>query len=99
MWEQLDDYIYYIRAMGNSIEFLFGICLFLNGLFILFFESGGVIRAIMMIIHFYYNIYLQAKEGKLLCRFEGVLLINHFPPSRLEIILETSSCCSQNQLA
>lgn len=64
MWEQLDDYIYYIRAMGNSIEFFFGICLFLNGTFILIFESGGLIRAVMMIIHAYYNIYLQAKEGK-----------------------------------
>ena len=39
MWEQLDDYVYYIRAIGNLIEFIFGIFLFFNGAWILLFES------------------------------------------------------------
>jgi len=39
-WEQLDDYIYYIKAFGNSVEFCFGIFLFFNGAWILIFESG-----------------------------------------------------------
>ena len=62
-WEELDDYIYYIRALGNTIEFLFGIFLFLNGAYIFMFESGGAIRAIMMIIHAYVNIWLEVKNG------------------------------------
>lgn len=39
-WEKLDDYVYYIRAFGNSVEFCFGIFLFFNGAWILVFESG-----------------------------------------------------------
>lgn len=39
-WEKLDDYVYYIRVFGNSVEFCFGIFLFLNGAWILLFESG-----------------------------------------------------------
>ncbi|XP_076317576.1 protein TRC8 homolog isoform X2 [Tachypleus tridentatus] len=62
-WEKLDDYVYYIRATGNSIEFIFGIFLFCNGAWILLFESGGTIRACMMCIHAYFNIWLQAKAG------------------------------------
>lgn len=39
-WEKLDDYLYYVRAFGNSVEFCFGILLFINGAWILIFESG-----------------------------------------------------------
>ncbi|KAG5893529.1 hypothetical protein JTB14_006065 [Gonioctena quinquepunctata] len=62
-WEKLDDYIYYIRAFGNTIEFCFGIFLFFNGAWILFFESGSAIRAVMMCIHAYFNIWCDAKAG------------------------------------
>lgn len=62
-WEKLDDYLYYIKAFGNSIEFCFGIFLFFNGAWILVFESGGAIRALMMCIHAYFNIWCEAKSG------------------------------------
>lgn len=62
-WEKLDDYIYYIRAFGNSVEFCFGIFLFFNGAWILMFESGSAIRAVMMCIHAYFNIWCDAKAG------------------------------------
>lgn len=62
-WEKLDDYVYYIRAFGNTIEFCFGIFLFFNGMWILVFESGGAIRAVMMCIHAYFNIWCEARAG------------------------------------
>uniref|UniRef100_A0A1B6C141 RING-type domain-containing protein n=1 Tax=Clastoptera arizonana TaxID=38151 RepID=A0A1B6C141_9HEMI len=62
-WEKLDDYVYYIRAFGNTVEFCFGIFLFFNGAWILFFESGGAIRAGMMCIHAYFNIWSEARAG------------------------------------
>ncbi|XP_046382826.1 protein TRC8 homolog [Ischnura elegans] len=62
-WERLDDYVYYIRAFGNTVEFCFGIFLFFNGAWILAFESGGTIRAVMMCIHAYFNIWCEAKAG------------------------------------
>ena len=64
LWEPLDDYVYYIKASGSTIEFFFGIFLFFNGAWILLFESGGTIRALMMCIHAYFNIWLQAKQGE-----------------------------------
>lgn len=62
-WEQLDDYVYYIKAFGNTIEFCFGIFLFFNGAWILLFESGGAIRAVMMCIHAYFNIWCEVRAG------------------------------------
>lgn len=62
-WEKLDDYVYYIKSTGNTIEFTFGIFLFGNGAWIMIFESGGAIRAAMMLIHAYFNIWVQAKDG------------------------------------
>ncbi|XP_014241771.1 protein TRC8 homolog [Cimex lectularius] len=62
-WEKLDDYVYYIRAFGNTLEFFFGVFLFFNGAWILMFESGGAIRAGMMGIHAYFNIWCEAKAG------------------------------------
>ncbi|XP_065354181.1 protein TRC8 homolog isoform X2 [Calliphora vicina] len=62
-WEKLDDYLYYVRAFGNSVEFCFGILLFFNGAWILVFESGGAIRAVMMCIHAYFNIWCEARSG------------------------------------
>ncbi|KAA0202405.1 hypothetical protein HAZT_HAZT003962 [Hyalella azteca] len=62
-WENLDDYVYYIKAFGNTVEFLFGIVLFFNGLWIYFFESGGAIRALMMCIHAYVNLWCEARNG------------------------------------
>ncbi|RWS03823.1 protein TRC8-like protein [Dinothrombium tinctorium] len=62
IWEQLDDYVYYIKATGSTVEFIIGIFLFFNGAWILLFESGGTIRALMMCVHAYFNIWLQAKS-------------------------------------
>ena len=64
-WEGLDDAVYYVRAAGNTVEFCFAVFLFFNGGWILLFESGGTIRALMMLIHAYCNIWCEARSGKL----------------------------------
>jgi len=63
MWESLDDWVYYIRGFGSTVEFCFAVFLFFNGGWILVFESGGTIRAVMMLIHAYFNIWSEAKSG------------------------------------
>ncbi|KAF7702436.1 E3 ubiquitin-protein ligase RNF139 [Silurus meridionalis] len=63
LWEKLDDYVYYVRSAGNVVEFIFGIVMFGNGAYTMAFESGSKIRACMMCLHAYFNIYLQAKSG------------------------------------
>lgn len=84
VWEPLDDYVYVIKATGSSIEFLFGIFLFFNGAWILLFESGGTIRAIMMCIHAYFNIWLQAKLGMLF-----IYLFIFFPQKKFDNLMFT----------
>ena len=61
--EKLDDFIFVIKTFGHSVEFLVAIFLFFNGLYIVVFESYGSIRCIMMVIHAYFHIYLQAIKG------------------------------------
>ncbi len=53
----------YFQAFGAVLEFLFGVLLFGNGIWILLFDNGGFIRATMICIHAYCNIWLLAKEG------------------------------------
>jgi hypothetical protein len=61
--EKLDDYLYYVKAFGHTFEFFIALVLFFNGGYILFFESYGAIRAIMMCIHAYFHIWCQARKG------------------------------------
>ncbi|CAG5119921.1 unnamed protein product [Candidula unifasciata] len=61
--ENIDDCSFYIKATCGCLEFACGIFLFCNGAYIFFFESGGVIRFVMMVIHFYCNIYQTAVKG------------------------------------
>ncbi|XP_062568359.1 protein TRC8 homolog [Saccostrea cucullata] len=97
-WEGLDDYVYYIQSAGNTIEFLFGIFLFCNGAWIMVFESGGAIRAIMMCIHAYCNIWVQAKNGWQVFtkRRTAVNKINSLPlasKSELETLNDVCAIC------
>ena len=63
LWERLDDYVFYIKSMQSAIQFVFSVFIFCNGAWILIYESGGAIRAMMISIHAYFNIWAQAKEG------------------------------------
>lgn len=99
-WEKLDDYVYYIRAFGNTVEFCFGIFLFFNGLWILVFESGGAIRAVMMCIHAYFNIWCEARAGWVVFmkRRTAVHKIESLPEAdeaQLELLDDVCAICYQ----
>lgn len=95
-WEQLDDYVYIIRSFGNTVEFAFGVILFFNGLWILIFESGGAIRAIMMCIHAYFNIYCEATAGWsiFMKRRAAVNKINSLPEADAEQLRRLDDVCA-----
>lgn len=63
LWESLDDYVFAIKSTQSAIQFVFSVFIFCNGAWILVYESGGAIRAMMISIHAYFNIWTQAKEG------------------------------------
>ncbi|GLG94169.1 hypothetical protein R5R35_006738 [Gryllus longicercus] len=95
-WEKLDDYVYYIRAFGNTVEFCFGIFLFFNGAWILIFESGGAIRAIMMCIHAYFNIWCEARAGwnVFMKRRTAVNKINSLPEADEDQLRRLDDVCA-----
>lgn len=63
LWENLDDYVYYLKMIGSSTEFFIGVYLLLNGLCIFLFTSPGAIRIAMMFLHAYFNIWIQGKKA------------------------------------
>ncbi|XP_029157154.1 protein TRC8 homolog [Nylanderia fulva] len=95
-WEQFDDCVYIIRSFGNTVEFAFGIILFFNGFWILVFESGGAIRAIMMCIHAYFNIWCEAKAGwsVFMKRRTAVNKINSLPEAKAEQLEKLDDVCA-----
>ena len=63
-WElDLEDSIYWVQSVGNVIEFLFGLFFFANGVYIFATLSGGVIRACMLVLHAYFNVWSEARNG------------------------------------
>jgi len=62
-WPKLPDYIFCIKSASKVIEFILGIAMFLNGVYIFLFESWSFTRFIMMSMHVYINIYKTAKTG------------------------------------
>lgn len=95
-WEGLDDYVYCIKAFGNTVEFCFGIFLFFNGAWILIFESGGAIRAVMMCIHAYFNIWCEARTGwhMFMKRRTAVNKINSLPEASEEQLTKLDDLCA-----
>uniref|UniRef100_A0A3Q1B4C9 E3 ubiquitin-protein ligase RNF139 n=1 Tax=Amphiprion ocellaris TaxID=80972 RepID=A0A3Q1B4C9_AMPOC len=96
LWEKLDDYVYYVRSTGNIIEFLFGVIMFGNGAYTMMFESGSKIRACMMCLHAYFNIYLQAKNGwkTFINRRTAVKKINSLPEMRGDQLSDIEDVCA-----
>ncbi|XP_061111082.1 E3 ubiquitin-protein ligase RNF139 [Conger conger] len=96
LWEKLDDYVYYVRSTGNVIEFIFGVIMFGNGAYTMMFESGSKIRACMMCLHAYFNIYLQAKNGwkTFINRRTAVKKINSLPEVKGDQLRDIEDVCA-----
>lgn len=60
---RMEDLLYAVKTTGAILDFLFGLCLLINGIWILLYEHGGILRTFMICIHGYFNIYQRAKKG------------------------------------
>ena len=78
------------------MEFCFAVFLFFNGGWILIFESGGTIRATMMIVHAYFNIYCEAKTGwkTFMKRRTAAAKINSLPFATEEDLKKHDDVCA-----
>lgn len=61
--DSFDEYIFRTKAITSCFEFILGVFLLFNGLYILCFESRGALRAIMLAIHAYLNIIKNIRRG------------------------------------
>ncbi|XP_046643496.1 protein TRC8 homolog [Daphnia pulicaria] len=62
-WDKLDDHVYCVRFAGRVLEFLVGLFLLCNSAFILIYENGGAIRAVLVGLHAYFNLWCEARVG------------------------------------
>lgn len=51
------------RFAGRVLEFLVGLFLLCNSAFILIYENGGAIRAVLVGLHAYFNLWCEARVG------------------------------------
>ncbi|XP_060517096.1 protein TRC8 homolog [Cylas formicarius] len=60
-WEHLDDYIFYAESLSSLIEVGFHVALFVIGVYIMIYESTGVVRMVVLCIQAYFNIWNYAR--------------------------------------
>lgn len=95
LWESFDEWIFYIKSFGNSVQFVFAVLIFLNGGWVLLFEEGGVFRLFMMVTHAYYNIWNEAKKGwSIFCkRRTAALKVSSLLDATPEQIIKNDDVC------
>lgn len=62
-WQNLEDYVFWIKSTASVVEFICGSVMFVNGLYVFMFESSNLLRAFLMSMHAYLNIYRAACDG------------------------------------
>lgn len=62
-WRNLEDHIYYLTALNGLFGYLCSLLLFCNGSYVLIFEGITCLRFVSLFVHFYFNIYSQARKG------------------------------------
>ena len=95
-WNDFDDYVYYTKATGRMMVLIISILLLCNGIYILVFESASIIRAVMIALHAYGNIFAQARSGwkKFILRRSAIKKLYTLPLVTNEEILAYDSPCA-----
>jgi E3 ubiquitin-protein ligase RNF139 len=95
-WNNFDDFVYFAKATGRLLILLTSVALLCNGVWILVFESASIIRAIMILLHAYGNIYEQARSGwkKFMLRRKAMRQICTLPLASEDEINQFGSPCA-----
>jgi E3 ubiquitin-protein ligase RNF139 len=94
-WEKMDDYVYYIQAFGNTVEFCVYIFTSCNYAWIIYFESGRVLRLLMM-FNDGYNAWNKAWDiwSEFMKRRTVVNKINSLPDANTEQLRRLDDTCA-----
>ncbi|PRD29478.1 UNVERIFIED_CONTAM: Trc8 [Trichonephila clavipes] len=96
LWENLDDYIFYLKFSVTSTEFILGIYLLFNSMWIFTYETTSIIRACMMGLHIYFNIWIPATNGwnSYQTRDSALRKINFLPVATKEQLKHRKDVCA-----
>ncbi|GFS55361.1 protein TRC8 homolog [Trichonephila inaurata madagascariensis] len=96
LWENLDDYIFYLKFSVTSTEFILGIYLLFNSMWIFTYETTSIIRACMMGLHIYFNIWIPATNGwnSYQTRDSALRKINFLPVATKEQLKRRKDVCA-----
>lgn len=99
--ENADEYVYHIKFIGEIIEFLLGIFFFCNGAWMILFESAGLVRAVVMCAHLYFNIWCKAKQLYTACmkRKEALLKVSSLrskTETEMQSIIDICAICYED---
>ncbi|KAF0752437.1 protein TRC8 [Aphis craccivora] len=61
--DKLDDYVFYIKSFGCVVNFCFGVCIFLNGVYNTAFISGSLAHAPMVCLDAYLIVWCGIRDG------------------------------------
>ena len=91
-----DEYIFRIKAITGVFEFLLGVFLLGNGIYILFYEARGALRAFILAIHAHLNIVKNLRRGwQILCsRRSAWDNVKQLPLATIEQIEHYNDICS-----
>ncbi|CAI6358228.1 unnamed protein product [Macrosiphum euphorbiae] len=94
-WENIDDYVYYIKSFGSILEFCLFIFVSLNDVYNWVFVSGGIIRAFMFCAQTYSKLCLAMVEWEIFIkRRMAVQKIESLPDATSVQLSEFDDVCA-----
>lgn len=93
-WEELDDYVYYIKGACRTFEFIL-IVLVLSYRVLDTSSKWTVFQVVMVVLHLYVNVYLSLKEGYRSVQLRRMVnqKLNILPHASEERLAATSDVC------
>jgi hypothetical protein len=95
-WENLDDVVYYARAVTRVLEFVVAVFVVLYGAKESVYGEWSWINSSILIIHFYFNVWQRLQTGwkSFLLRREAVRKIESLPLATSEQLEECNDLCA-----
>lgn len=99
--ELIEGRVFKLKVLGSVIELTIGVLLLVNGVFILATDYGGLIRLVLMSVHAYGNVWLQAQDvyGTYKRRREAdsrIALLGDASAEELAVLDDKCSICQED---
>lgn len=95
-WDNLDDIVYCARAVTRVMEFIVAVFVVCFGLKESLLGEWSVINSIILIVHFYFNVWQRLQSGwtSFLLRWEAVKKVESLPKATDEQLAQHDDVCA-----